>query len=75
MISKPEGRLLEIAKQINRTPPWRVPFEDLVMSEVVDDRHRPISDGLPEDWSLVTVLFSRTLLLIRLQLPPPAPPA
>jgi len=44
MTSEQEGRLSEIAKQINRTPPSRVvPFDDLVMSEVVDDRHRPIS--------------------------------
>ena len=57
MTSEQEGRLSEIAKQINRTPPSRVPFEDLVMSEVVDDRHRPFPDGQPEDWSLVTVLF------------------
>jgi hypothetical protein len=41
MTSEQEGRLSEIAKQINRTPPSRVPFEDLAMS--VDDRHRPIS--------------------------------
>ena len=68
MTSEPEGRLSEIAEQISRTPPSRVLFEDLVMSEVVDDRHRSFSDGHSEDRSLVTVLLSRTLPLIRLQL-------
>lgn len=40
-------------------------FEDLVVPEVVDDQYRPVPDGRPGDRLLVTVLFSRTLPLIR----------
>jgi putative adenylate-forming enzyme len=43
-------------------------LEDLVLPEVVDDEYRPVPDGEPGDRLLVTVLFSRTLPLIRYEL-------
>lgn len=43
-------------------------FEDLLIPEVVDEEYRPVPDGLPGDRLLVTVLFSRTLPLIRYEL-------
>jgi putative adenylate-forming enzyme len=43
-------------------------FEDLVIPEVVDDRYRPVPSGQPGDRLLVTVLFSRTLPLIRYEM-------
>ena len=39
-------------------------FEDLVITEVVDERHRPVPAGTFGAKLLVTVLFSRTLSLI-----------
>jgi putative adenylate-forming enzyme len=43
-------------------------FEDLVIPEVVDDNYRPVPPGQPGDRLLVTVLFSRTLPLIRYEM-------
>ena len=43
-------------------------FEDLVVPEVVDDKYRPVPDGEPGDRLLVTVLFSRTIPLIRFEM-------
>jgi putative adenylate-forming enzyme len=43
-------------------------FEDLVIPEVVDDQYRPVPPGQPGDRLLVTVLFSRTLPLIRYEM-------
>lgn len=43
-------------------------FEDLVISEVVDDDYRPVPAGVTGSRLLVTVLFSRTLPLIRYEL-------
>ncbi|HEX5995314.1 MAG TPA: hypothetical protein VFY84_09260 [Jiangellales bacterium] len=43
-------------------------FEDLVISEVVDDHHQPVPPGQCGDRLLVTVLSSRTLPLIRYEL-------
>jgi phenylacetate-CoA ligase len=43
-------------------------FEDLVISEVVDDDYRPMPRGITGARLLVTVLFSRTLPLIRYEL-------
>ncbi|MFZ5870007.1 MAG: phenylacetate--CoA ligase family protein [Actinomycetota bacterium] len=43
-------------------------FEDLVIPEVVDSHYRPVPDGQPGDRLLVTVLFSRTLPLIRYEM-------
>jgi phenylacetate-coenzyme A ligase PaaK-like adenylate-forming protein len=43
-------------------------FEDLVIPEVVDDHYRPVPPGHPGDRLLVTVLFSRTIPLIRYEL-------
>lgn len=40
-------------------------FEDLVITEVVDQDHRPVPPGECGDKVLVTVLFSRTQPLIR----------
>ncbi|MFO0751561.1 MAG: hypothetical protein U1F43_38735 [Myxococcota bacterium] len=40
-------------------------FEDLVVSEVVDERDHPVPIGQPGARVLVTVLFARTLPLIR----------
>jgi len=43
-------------------------FEDLVITEVVDEHHRPIPAGTFGAKVLVTVLFSRTLPLIRYEM-------
>jgi hypothetical protein len=43
-------------------------FEDLVIPEVVDDQYRPVPPGQPGDRLLVTLLFSRTLPLIRYEM-------
>jgi putative adenylate-forming enzyme len=43
-------------------------FEDLVIPEVVDDQYQPVPPGQPGDRLLVTVLFSRTLPLIRYEM-------
>jgi putative adenylate-forming enzyme len=43
-------------------------FEDLVIPEVVDDEYRPVEPGTTGSRLLVTVLFSRTLPLIRYEL-------
>jgi putative adenylate-forming enzyme len=43
-------------------------FEDLVITEVVDDRYQPVPPGESGDRLLVTVLSSRTLPLIRYEL-------
>ncbi len=43
-------------------------FEDLVIPEVVDDDYRPVPPGEPGDRLLVTVLFSRTIPLIRYEM-------
>jgi phenylacetate-coenzyme A ligase PaaK-like adenylate-forming protein len=55
-------------------------FEDLVIPEVVDDDYRPVPPGQPGDRLLVTVLFSRTIPLIRYEMTDrvrvaPQPPA
>jgi phenylacetate-CoA ligase len=44
------------------------PFEDLVITEVVDENHHPVPPGMYGAKVLVTVLFSRTLPLIRYEL-------
>lgn len=43
-------------------------FEDLVIPEVVDDDYRPVPAGVTGSRLLVTVLFSRSLPLIRYEL-------
>src|SRR6266536_1205424 len=43
-------------------------FEDLVIPEVVDNAYRPVPAGHPGDRLLVTVLFSRTIPLIRYEM-------
>jgi phenylacetate-CoA ligase len=43
-------------------------FEDLVITEVVDEGNRPVPLGVYGEKVLVTVLFSRTLPLIRYEL-------
>jgi len=43
-------------------------FEDLIIPEVVDERNRPVPTGTPGAKLLVTVLYSRTVPLIRYQL-------
>jgi phenylacetate-CoA ligase len=43
-------------------------FEDLVITEVVDDRNRPVPPGQVGAKVLVTVLFSRTQPLIRYEM-------
>lgn len=43
-------------------------FEDLVITEVVDDRNRPVPKGVLGAKVLVTVLFSRTQPLIRYEM-------
>ena len=43
-------------------------FEDMVLAEVVDADGRPVPPGVAGDRLLVTVLFSRTLPLIRYEL-------
>lgn len=43
-------------------------YEDFVVVEPVDNKYRPVPDGEVADRLLVTVLFSRTLPLIRYEL-------
>ncbi|MBI5514601.1 MAG: phenylacetate--CoA ligase family protein [Deltaproteobacteria bacterium] len=43
-------------------------FEDLVITEVVDAQYRPVPEGSTGERLLVTVLFSRTLPLVRYEL-------
>jgi len=43
-------------------------FEDLVITEVVDEDNRPVAPGTYGEKVLVTVLFSRTLPLIRYEM-------
>jgi phenylacetate-coenzyme A ligase PaaK-like adenylate-forming protein len=43
-------------------------FEDLVITEVVDEHYRPVPPGQAGDRLLVTVLSSRTLPLIRYEM-------
>jgi phenylacetate-CoA ligase len=43
-------------------------FEDLVITEVVDENNRPVPPGVYGEKVLVTVLFSRTMPLIRYEM-------
>lgn len=43
-------------------------FEDLVITEVVDEHNRPVPPGVYGDKVLITVLFSRTQPLIRYEM-------
>jgi putative adenylate-forming enzyme len=43
-------------------------FEDLVITEIVDQHNRPVPPGTPGDKVLLTVLFSRTQPLIRYEM-------
>lgn len=43
-------------------------FEDLVITEVVDEHNRPVPPGIPGEKVLITVLFSRTQPLIRYEM-------
>jgi phenylacetate-CoA ligase len=43
-------------------------YEDLVITELVDDRNRPVPTGIAGAKVLVTVLFSRTQPLIRYEM-------
>jgi phenylacetate-CoA ligase len=43
-------------------------FEDLVVPEVVDENYQPMSPGVTGARLLVTVLFSRTIPLIRYEM-------
>ena len=43
-------------------------YEDLIIPEVVDEANRPVAPGTPGAKLLVTVLYSRTVPLIRYQL-------
>jgi phenylacetate-CoA ligase len=50
-------------------------FEDLVLTEIVDDDNRPVPPGVYGVKVLVTVLFSRTLPLIRYEMSDSVQPA
>lgn len=50
-------------------------FEDLVITEVVDENNRPVPPGEYGEKVLVTVLFSRTLPLIRYEMSDSVRPA
>ena len=50
-------------------------FEDLVITEVVDDKNRPVPPGIYGEKVLVTVLFSRTMPLIRYEMSDSVRPA
>jgi phenylacetate-CoA ligase len=50
-------------------------FEDLVVTEVVDEDNRPVPPGVYGEKVLVTVLFSRTLSLIRYEMSDSVRPA
>ena len=56
-----------VAADCNRHPGMHL-FEDLVLTEVVDEHHRPVPPGTFGAKVLVTVLFSRTLPLIRYEM-------
>jgi phenylacetate-coenzyme A ligase PaaK-like adenylate-forming protein len=50
-------------------------FEDLVITEVVDENNRPVPPGVYGDKVFVTVLFSRTMPLIRYEMSDSVRPA
>jgi phenylacetate-CoA ligase len=50
-------------------------FEDLVITEVVDEKNRPVPPGVYGEKVLVTVLFSRTMPLIRYEMSDSVRPA
>ena len=50
-------------------------FEDLVITEVVDEDNRPVPPGIYGEEVLVTVLFSRTMPLIRYEMSDSVRPA
>jgi phenylacetate-CoA ligase len=50
-------------------------FEDLVVTEVVDEKNRPVPPGVYGEKVLVTVLFSRTVPLIRYEMSDSVRPA
>jgi phenylacetate-CoA ligase len=50
-------------------------FEDLVITEVVDENNRPVPPGIYGHKVLVTVLFSRTMPLIRYEMSDSVGPA
>jgi len=50
-------------------------FEDLVITEVVDEKNRPVPPGVYGHKVLVTVLFSRTMPLIRYEMSDSVRPA
>src|SRR5918994_629046 len=50
-------------------------FEDLVITEVVDEKNRPVPPGIYGEKVLVTVLFSRTMPLIRYEMSDSVRPA
>ncbi|HEX2742278.1 MAG TPA: hypothetical protein VHM69_17695 [Rubrobacter sp.] len=50
-------------------------FEDLVITEMVDEKNRPVPPGVYGEKVLVTVLFSRTMPLIRYEMSDSVRPA
>ena len=56
-----------IASECNRHRGMHL-FEDLVITEVVDEDNKPVPPGVYGEKVLVTVLFSRTLPLIRYEM-------
>ena len=50
-------------------------FEDLVVTEVVDEKNKPVPPGIYGEKVLVTVLFSRTMPLIRYEMSDSVRPA
>ena len=50
-------------------------FEDLVITEVVDENNKPVPPGIFGEKVLVTVLFSRTIPLIRYEMSDSVKPA
>lgn len=50
-------------------------FEDLVITEIVDEKNRPVPPGVYGEKVLVTVLFSRTMPLIRYEMSDSVRPA
>jgi phenylacetate-CoA ligase len=50
-------------------------FEDLVVTEVVDEKNKPLPPGVYGEKVLVTVLFSRTMPLIRYEMSDSVRPA
>jgi phenylacetate-CoA ligase len=50
-------------------------FEDLVITEVVDENNKPVPPGVDGERVLVTVLFSRTMPLIRYEMSDSVKPA